>query len=159
MTYPASVIAYAFVRKAIAEGIPVTPMKLQKIVFFAHGYHLARHIDPLIKEKFEAWKFGPVVPAIYQDFKYFGNQKITDIALIFAPSYLDNYVLDASAIDAIEYTWNATKNVSAEALSNWTHLPNSPWSETYKQNELSVPIDDTLIRKYFTKLLAKPVNA
>ncbi|MGN6477898.1 MAG: Panacea domain-containing protein, partial [Flavipsychrobacter sp.] len=64
-TYPASVIAYAFVIKGIEEGNPVTQMKLQKLVYFANGIYLAQGYGPLIKESFQSWEYGPVVPEIY----------------------------------------------------------------------------------------------
>ncbi len=48
-------------------------MKLQKMVFFAHGYHLAKYGEPLIKDEFLAWKFGPVVLTIYDQYITFGN--------------------------------------------------------------------------------------
>ena len=85
MPYSASVIAYAFVQKGIEEGKFVTQMKLQKMVYFAHGYHLARYNEPLIREEFEAWKFGPVVPSIYQSYKLYGSDMIIDTGLIAKP--------------------------------------------------------------------------
>ncbi|WP_165852004.1 Panacea domain-containing protein [Mucilaginibacter terrenus] len=39
--YSASEIAAALVQKGIDSGAPVTQMKLQKMVYFAHGYNLA----------------------------------------------------------------------------------------------------------------------
>jgi uncharacterized phage-associated protein len=65
MAYPASLIAQLFVNRAIKEGNPITQMKLQKMVYVAHGLYLASHNEPLIKENFQAWRFGPVVPDIY----------------------------------------------------------------------------------------------
>ena len=64
--YSSVLIAGQFVNLGVKENNPVTQMKLQKMVFFAHGLHLAlNNGDPLIREKFLAWKFGPVVPTIY----------------------------------------------------------------------------------------------
>src|SRR5690349_21009730 len=111
MAYPASLIAYAFVKKGIDEGKFVTQMKLQKLVYFAQGYHLAKYNTPLIKENFQAWKFGPVVPEIYQDFKLYGSKLITDTAS-FRPVETDQkrYLLDNQALDSIQYTWSVLKD-------------------------------------------------
>ena len=54
----------------------VSPMKLQKLVYFAHGWHLAIHNRPLVNEQVEAWKFGPVFSDLYHQIKSFGNEKI-----------------------------------------------------------------------------------
>lgn len=61
-SYSAKDIAMAFVKKAIESGKPVTQMQLQKMVYFAHGLHLANTKgEPLVKEEFQAWRYGPVI--------------------------------------------------------------------------------------------------
>lgn len=151
MPYPASVIADVFVQRGISEGRFVTQMKLQKMVFFAHGYHLARFGEPLIHEKFQAWKFGPVVPSIYQEYKLYGSRPITDTTLL---SYNPHFVtLDEHAKEAIDYTWGVTKHLTAEVLSNWTHQANSPWSEVYNPSDWAIPIRDERIKCYFEGLI------
>lgn len=156
MAYPASLIAYAFVKKGIDEGKFVTQMKLQKLVYFAQGYHLAKYNEPLIKESFQAWMFGPVVPEIYQDFKLYGSKLITDTAS-FIPSEpgKNKYLLNNEAVDSITYTWDVLKDFSAMALSNWTHQPNTPWSNVYDPDQKSTPISNEEIKSYFQKLLIR----
>ncbi len=155
MPYPASAIAYAFVKKGIEEGKFVTQMKVQKLLFFAQGYHLAKYGEPLIIEEFEAWQYGPVVPNIYEDYKLYGSKLIIDTD--FAPRFRTLY-LDDKAKDAIDYTWDLLKDISAMALSNWTHQPESPWSRVYAGNSNSTPIDNSSIKKYFEDLLTESKN-
>ena len=157
MTYPASLIAYAFVKKGIDEGKFVTQMKLQKLVYFAQGYHLAKYHRSLIKENFQAWLYGPVIPEIYQDFKLYGSRPITDTEE-FTPSstYKPPFRLDAEAIDTINYSWGVLKDFSAMSLSNWTHQPDGPWSKVYDPDVKSTPISNDDIKQYFEKLLIKP---
>ena len=156
MPYHATLIAYVFVKRGIEELNPVTQMKLQKMVFFAHGYHLARYGIPLIEEEFEAWKFGPVIPSIYHSYKLYGSEPITDSILIQNIYELESQSLSlsATAIEAINYTWEATKNVSAITLSAWTHKNGSPWAETFKPNTNSIPIKNDRIGEYFTGILS-----
>jgi uncharacterized phage-associated protein len=61
MPYPAAAIANEFIKVAKRNGVLLTPMKLQKLVYFAHGWYLALLGKPLINEPVEAWKFGPVI--------------------------------------------------------------------------------------------------
>lgn len=159
MAYPASVIALAFVEKGIEEGQFVTQMKLQKMVYFAHGYHLAKYGEPLIIEQFEAWKFGPVVQDIYQTYKLYGSDPIMDT--YFLPKPPRNYrykPLSDSAVDSIEYTWKVTKLLSANQLSQWSHLDGSPWARVYDPTKSSTTIPDESIREFFQNLLAEQAS-
>ncbi len=151
--YPASFIAFLFAQKGILEQQPVTQMKLQKMVYFAHGYHLAKYNSPLVEEEFEAWQYGPVVPAIYQEFKSYGSSPIMDVTRLF--SYFANrYALDEKAKDAIEYTWGATKDVNAVRLSAWTHIDGSPWQKVYNPSEWQKKIYNDSIKEYFINFLS-----
>lgn len=168
--YSSLVIASQLVNKSIAEGKPVTQMKLQKMVYIAHGLHLAIHGEKLINEHFSAWKFGPVIPQIYNFYRGFGSQPIT------TPTRLELYsgvkvesnldVLCESAEQVIEMTWNITKNVDALKLSNWTHLPDSPWYKAFNEAGCVDFCDATIkndeIKRYFTKVFklnAEPTTA
>lgn len=149
MEYSASNIAAAIVQKAIDEGKPITQMQVQKMVFFAHGYNLAKRDLPLIKEEFQAWKFGPVVPIIYNDYKLYGKYPISSFDMVWSYNvkHLEN--LGEDALDAISYTWKATNHLSATELSAWTHKNGSPWHEVYNPHDLSIPIKNSRIKLYF----------
>lgn len=70
-------IANYFIELAKNDDNLVSPMKLQKLVYFAHGWCLALADKPLINEKVEAWQYGPVVGSLYREFKKYGNEGIT----------------------------------------------------------------------------------
>jgi len=151
MSYSAPLIAYAFVKKGLETGKPVTQMKLQKMVYFAHGYHLAKWGTPLIKEPFEAWQFGPVAPAIYNEFNLYGSDPIE----LHEPARIEHALrtLSPEAKEAIDYTWEATKDVSAYKLSGWTHKASSPWAAAYRPNVPDTVISNQDIQTYFIKFL------
>ncbi|MEV8437134.1 type II toxin-antitoxin system antitoxin SocA domain-containing protein [Actinosynnema sp. NPDC051121] len=44
---------------------PESPMKLQKLLYYAQAWHLAEHGEPLFDARIEAWRRGPVVPEVY----------------------------------------------------------------------------------------------
>jgi len=44
---------------------PMSAMKLQKLCYYAYGYHLAWETRQLFPERFEAWANGPVCPDLY----------------------------------------------------------------------------------------------
>src|SRR5260370_316231 len=57
------------VRFRIEAAAPVDPMSLQKLLFYAQAFRLARHGEPLFAEEFQAWRDGPVVPAVWRHFR------------------------------------------------------------------------------------------
>jgi len=160
MPYPASLIAYAFVKKGIESGSPVTQMKLQKLVYFAHGLHLAADDGPLINEIFQAWKFGPVIPSIYHDYKFYGSSPISDPDLYFvfgeaSSADMKLSMLSTTAEKSINATWDGLKDASAVQLSNWTHKDGGPWKRYYQPgvNDVAIPNED--IKEYFKENFVK----
>src|SRR3977135_2921517 len=77
MSFDAKAVANFFLDLAKAEGQPLTPMKLQKLVYYPHGWRLGIVGKALLNEQIEAWEFGPVIPSLYHEFKEFGDQPIT----------------------------------------------------------------------------------
>lgn len=44
----------------------VSAMKLQKICFYVQSWYIAKNNSPLFKHDFQAWKYGPVSPTLYE---------------------------------------------------------------------------------------------
>ncbi|WP_433265488.1 type II toxin-antitoxin system antitoxin SocA domain-containing protein [Actinosynnema sp. CS-041913] len=44
---------------------PESPMKLQKLLYYAQAWHLAKYGEPMFDARIEAWRRGPVVPEVY----------------------------------------------------------------------------------------------
>ena len=149
MTYPAAVVANELLRLGREEGILISPMKLQKLVYLTHGWHLAFLNKPLIGETIEAWQYGPVIPSLYRHFKSLRSAPITTDAPVseFSPG------LTAEGRELIKAVWDMYKEDSAIELSALTHETGSAWDTTRKSNEViswnSPPIPDYLIQEEF----------
>lgn len=59
-------------------GDPITNLKLQKLLYYVQGWHLALYDEPAFSDPLEAWVHGPVQPDIYQQYKKFRWNPITD---------------------------------------------------------------------------------
>lgn len=160
MTFSAVEIAAYFVKRAIEEGSAITQMKVQKVVYFAHGYHLAKTGNPLIREKFQAWKFGPVVPAIYDAFKTYGSQPIAtgDYLLPNTISVKAALSVNRDLKESLDGTWVITKELDALKLSAWSHEKNGPWAKYYVEGVNDIDIDNNTIKEYFSEVLKKVIS-
>ena len=76
--YSAIAIANHFVDCSKGKGY-LTPMKMQKLIFIAHGWYQAYFNEPLIEDEIQPWEWGPVIPIVYDSFRSFGKRAITKI--------------------------------------------------------------------------------
>src|SRR5579864_6609141 len=60
------------------HGDPISNLKLQKLLYYAQGWHLALKDRPLFGESIQAWPYGPVVPRVYGRFKKYSWNPIGD---------------------------------------------------------------------------------
>ena len=54
----------------------ITPLKLQKILYYIVAYYYKDKNLRLFSEDIEKWKYGPVVPSVYHGFKSKGIEPI-----------------------------------------------------------------------------------
>lgn len=147
-------IANFFINKANEEGIELTPMKLSKLVYIAHGWHLALTGKPLINEGAQAWKYGPVIPSIYHAFKHYGNRQVSEPAYIFTKdSMIYPTIEDESKIPFLNKIWDVYKNYTGLQLSTLTHQANTPWDIIWNKQggkrRDSAPISNNLIQEHY----------
>jgi uncharacterized phage-associated protein len=70
-------IAQYFVSLVDEEaGDSISNLKVQKLLYYAQGAHLALYDKPLFHEAIKAWAHGPVVPQVYHEYKHCGARPI-----------------------------------------------------------------------------------
>ena len=158
-------VANEIIILAKAAGNPPTQMKLQKLLFYAHGWHLALADTPLIDQQFEAWRYGPVVPSIYHSFKYYRMLPITALgtemraigtsSVEFIPPQLSAGNGYAAAL--LRKTWEIFGHYSGGQLSAMTHAEGTPWANARKAfgDIDSVPMSNESIKRYFKGLMSQ----
>lgn len=60
------------------RGDLLTPLKLQKLMFYADAWHMVVFDSEITPERFQAWVHGPVALSQYHRFKDFQWRPITD---------------------------------------------------------------------------------
>ncbi len=152
-SYKPAVIANYFLKRAKEEGKQITPMKMQKLVYFAHGLNLVQHRTPLIDEEFQAWRYGPVIVSLYQDLKRYRDSPI-EKPLAVGPLKAG---LDAATTEVLDAVWEIFGDLDAITLSELTHLSDSPWSQVVKERGGALngitPIRNERIEAYFDNFL------
>ena len=126
MAYNANEVALWILTEAKRQGILMTHMKLQKLLYYAQAYSIAMTGKPLFTNDIQAWKHGPVIPDVYHSFSKYGNSTITDFqdavipenwtalisALIHDKGYMTAYEL--SDMTHREPTWINARNNPAQ---------------------------------------------
>lgn len=125
--YPALTIAKWFIAWAEAEEEELSNMKLQKLLYYAQGHHLARTHAPLFHEEIQAWSHGPVVPVVYRAFRQHGGSPI-ELQLDDPFSWDD---VDKGTSQLLSKVWNTYGGYSAGRLRNMTH-DEKPWRKNWR---------------------------
>lgn len=150
-------IANYFLKKSFEEGVEVTPMKLLKLVYIAHGWHLAITDTELISEPTEVWKYGPVVPSVYHAFKRYGTSQIRNMELLHPGQKTEYTALlqDQYTSSFLDKIWDVHKDYTGGQLSHATHQHDTPWYETWNIKHGKVTygaiIPNNSIKEYYKK--------
>lgn len=161
---PATVAEVANEFLKLAEADPVykfvDQMKLQKLLFYAHAWHLAYDKGPLFENDFEAWPWGPVVRAVYTQTVNCGRNAIREpIWELGSGSQGYDFVTPGGVDEAlkpfIRSVWESLKTFNGVQLSNSTHADGEPWTiVSQKIGTTSKPvIPNDLIEEVFKKKL------
>lgn len=118
--------------RAHKEKITVTPMKLQKLLYYiCVKYVKETGVSPIL-EKFEVWKYGPVIPSVYSEFKPFGSSPIKGYAYNAKkkPMMVDEDANPTLKM-CIHYVWNKLKTYDGIDLAKRTHQKSGGWYSAY----------------------------
>ena len=117
------------------QGIDL--LKLIKLCYFAHGFTLALTDNILINEYAEAWRFGPVFPSVFHEFK--GQSKITHPAERFnlEKNQIEKWTSDFSEKEKeiLKNTNEKLSPLSGIDLSELTHKKDSPWDKAWEEGK------------------------
>jgi uncharacterized phage-associated protein len=161
--YDARQIANFLLDEADGRRLQITHLALQKLVYFCHGLSYSRFGHPLILNRLEAWKRGPVIRELYFSFNKFGDLPITNRAKLLnvqtRTEEVIAYDFPAPICGHLEEVLRIYGPLSPGRLVAMTHEKGTPWERTISQAENSanvgMHIDEELIRQFFAPDLAK----
>ena len=159
--YTATHIANYFIENTIY----VDNIRLNKLVYITYGAYYAYYNEELFQDRIEAWKFGPVIPIIYHDFKHYGNNKIDKASYIMWDNEEDLVIIprvdkdDEKTKLILDSVIDIYGKMPANELVKRTHKVGTPWKDTYVSDQLGLEIDKELIKNYYLKLIKTPNNS
>ena len=143
--YPALTIAKWFIAWAEAEEEELSNLKLQKLLYYAQGHHLAERQMPVFADPIQAWSHGPVVPVVYHEYKDFGR---TSIELPDDDPFTWDDV-DRATSEFLSTVWNTYGGYSAGRLRNMTH-EEPPWRAHFRPDLHGIVIPEEEMRMFFS---------
>lgn len=153
-------VANAFLLNGFKDKEPISPMMIQKLLYLAQGYHLYLCKLPVFDEDFQAWRFGPVVPSIYQACKKYSRHGITELLTEWYEEWEERVPAappsESEAIKVIEFVWENYGSFNPMRLSQWTHVKDGPWDRALKSGtriRRHKPIPNMHIQEYFERAL------
>lgn len=125
------VVAYVF--EKLEE---VTPLMLQKLLYFTQGIHFALYGEPIFSEDCRAWVHGPVYHEVYDLFRDFKYNPIDDARFALLEGIADALTDDEKR--SVELVVNTFGMYSGKVLELITHNE-EPWKEARKGYGDSIP--------------------
>ncbi|WP_171232993.1 Panacea domain-containing protein [Ruegeria sp. HKCCA4812] len=144
--HDARYIANRFIELARQDGNVLTPMQLLKLVYIAHGWMLGLYGVPLIRDRVEAWKFGPVIPKLYHAVKH-----CKDGPVIQTLNVVEEELVPAEET-LLQEVYEIYGDISGVGLSNLTHQAGTPWDRVYVEGISNIPISNDIVQEHYHAL-------
>lgn len=159
--YDARDIANFVLDSADDSGVVITNLSLQKLLYFIHGWFYAIYEQPLIRNKFEAWQYGPVQRVLYDQFKTCRDRPIRGVRATYIDPENGENVYRAPKIDPdharlINAVLEKYAKFTAGQLVERSHVEDGPWEYVWQQAEDAIypgmRIPDSIILEHFKRL-------
>ena len=144
-------VARYFLRRLDREaGDTISPLKLQKLLYYAQAWRLVLRERPLFSEAIEAWVSGSVVREVWDRYKAYKYHDIPQ------PD-TENIEFLEDEIEVLEEVWESYGELSARQLRDLTHSE-TPWLNArngLEPAEKSVnPIPHEDMKVYYSQFVA-----
>ena len=128
-------VANAILYRAKAEDIPITQVKLQKMLYFLYKQYYLDHKVPLFSERFEPWTYGPVVTDVFYALRKYKGKPITG----YCPDANGHLAMVRPELmtdlePSFNRTWERYKRYTGKQLTDLTHKPGSAWNKAVEAN-------------------------
>ncbi|MFD1786961.1 Panacea domain-containing protein [Sphingomonas floccifaciens] len=134
-------------RFRMISGNTLTPLQLIKLTYIAHGWSFPLRGDGLVRDRVEAWQYGPVFPDLYHKLKAFRSDAVT------IPIHHSDELGPFEAAH-VEEVYKVYGGFSGGQLSTMTHRDGTPWDIAWKRGRNS-QITDEMIAEHYRRIHAE----
>jgi len=131
-------------QQAETEGAAVTHLKLQKLCYYAQGYSLALLAEPMFAEPIEAWEHGPVIRALWDEYRQYKSAPI--------PAPAHGVELEPWRTQLLDEVHRRFGWMTAWDLRNRTH-DEIPWREAWQSGADNAQLQHESLRDFFRAAL------
>lgn len=142
--YAKDIAEYFLAQPTTNNSEQITPLKLQKLLYYAQGFTLAILGKKLFADRIEAWRHGPVCPSIYKKYKRYSYHPLPRFENISKLNEIKSNKEVAAILDAV---WLYFKDYSGNQLEEMTHQE-APWQHAVAKG-LNTEITDQDLLEYF----------
>lgn len=139
--YKALDIANYFLFKAEKDEELISNLKVQKLIYYAQGIHLALFGKPIFEDPIKAWTYGPVVPSLYGRYKKYGTGNVPP-----DPAF-DPETIDSKTRGFLDEIYMAFGQFSAGRLIDFTHSDQC-WEDAHPNKVISHKAMQESLKKY-----------
>ncbi len=136
------------------SGDTISPLKLQKLVYYAQAWHYTIFDKPLFKGKIQAWTHGPAVKSLYGRFYH----QLRNDAIAVQGLTLVNVDFEPKTKSLLNEVYDIYGEHSGSYLEKLTHSED-PWTiarEGYLPHEAcAVEITLESMKEYYSKKFGK----
>lgn len=104
----------------VGEGSTITPLKVQKLCYYAQAWSLVWDSESLFEDKFEAWAHGPANHDLFKKHQPYEYHPILERAAFNVELFTNNQ------IETLNSIWEAYGIYEAKYLEDLTHQE-EPW--------------------------------
>lgn len=136
------------IAKAICKNSnwKITNLELQKILYISQMFSIGQRNKALFGSDVEAWDYGPVVPSVYHELKFFGNTPIPSFAFP-----------DKDCVSQEDLAFVADISELLKGLKGWelvaiTHRNGGAWQQIYRPGIKHLVISKKAMQKEYAEL-------
>lgn len=129
------IYANNFIERSLKTEIPISPMKMQKLLYLLYARYYYLYNAPLFAHQFEKWQYGPVLSEVYSEFKDYRDKPIKYFVRF--PDDQVYYVKENNKKfkNCFNEVWVKFGFYSGIDLSVLTHRKGSAWSKVLEYGD------------------------
>lgn len=129
----------------LKKGEELDQLKLLKLVYLCHGWHLGKFGVPLVDETVQAWPYGPVFASIYRETESSGNLPVK-----FPLNNGEVAKLTRQQKALVDSVYAKYNHLSGGLLMYMSHSQGTPWYKVWAKGDTDdAPIPNRLIKRHY----------